>query len=229
MASLQGLLERFSKNGPVAVLEPDLVPEPGVAPQPLRFVTLATRVAAPPAAAQAWATRYHQLPEAIKELHDVGVQDRGRDVDLDLDIRFAVLIVRFSMGLQVHNTWVAPHRLEFARTAGDLAQLRGASEWHPLTDDPGTLMLVSAAHEVGSDAPLLLRLAHKLVDRVPYIDQMGSMVAQLVIMERLRPWIEKNAAASRRQANANRAADTNRGSAPDTPVGRTPPKELMHE
>ncbi|HET8729869.1 MAG TPA: SRPBCC family protein, partial [Moraxellaceae bacterium] len=174
-------------------------------------------------------TRYHQLPEAIKELHDVGVQDRGRDVDLDLDIRFAILIVRFSMGLQVHNTWVAPNRLEFERTAGDLAQLRGASEWHPLPDDPGTLMLVSAAHEVGNDAPLLLRLAHKLVDRVPYIDQMGSMVAQLVVMERLRPWIEKNAAVSRRQANANRAAVTTGGPASETPVARTNPKELLHE
>ncbi|HEX4869630.1 MAG TPA: hypothetical protein VFV15_02750 [Moraxellaceae bacterium] len=200
LGALQGVLERFSRNGHVAVLEPDLVPEPAATPPPLRYVTLATRVAAPPAAAQAWATRYHRLPEAIKELRGIDVQDRGREVDLDLDIHFAVLLIRFSMDLQVRNTWVAPNRLVFARTAGDLAQLRGASEWHPLGDEPGTLMLVSAAHEVGDEAPLLLRMAHKLSDRVPWIDQMGSLVTQLVVMERLKPWIEKNAAAPRRQA-----------------------------
>lgn len=200
LAALHGVLERFSRNGHVAVLEPDLVPVAGTTPLPLRYVTLATRVAAPPAAAQAWATRYHQLPDAIKELRDIGVQDRGREVDLDLDIHFAVLLIRFSMDLQVRNTWTAPNRLEFARTAGDLAQLRGASEWHALGDEPGTLMLVSAAHEVGDEAPLLLRMAHKLADRVPYVDQLGSLVAQLVVMERLKPWIEKNAAAPRRQA-----------------------------
>ena len=64
------------------------------------------------------------------------------------------------------------------------------------------LMLVSAGHEVGEDAPLLLRMAHKLSDRVPWIDQMGSLVAQLVVMERMKPWIEKNAAAPARQSAA---------------------------
>ncbi|MES2917640.1 MAG: SRPBCC family protein [Pseudomonadota bacterium] len=199
LASLRGVIERFSRHGHVAILEPDLVPAPGATPLPLRYVTLATRVGVAPAAAQDWATRYHRLPEAIKELKDVGVRDRGRDVDLDLGIHFGVLLIRFSMDLQVRNTWAAPHRLEFARTAGDLAQVRGATEWHALPGEPGTLMLVSAAHEVGEDAPLLLRMAHKLSDRVPYIDQLGSLVAQLVIMERMKPWIEKNAAAPRPQ------------------------------
>lgn len=202
LGNLYPLLERFSRHGHVAVLEPDLVPAPGAAPLPLRYVTLATRVAAPPAAAQDWATRYHRLPDAIKELRDIGVRDRGREVDLDLDIHFAVLIIRFSMDLQVRNTWTSPHRLEFVRTAGDLAQLRGAAEWQALSQEPGTLMLVSAAHEVGDEAPLLLRMAHKLVDRLPWIDQMGSLAAQLVVMERMKPWIEQNAATPARRAAA---------------------------
>lgn len=197
LASLRGLIERFSRHGHVAILEPDLLPTPGATPLPLRYVTLATRVGVTPAAAQDWATRYHRLPEAIKELKDVGVRDRGREVDLDLGIHFGVLLIRFSMDLQVRNTWVTPQRLEFVRTAGDLAQVRGATEWHALPGEPGTLMLVSAAHEVGDDAPFLLRMAHKLSDRVPYIDQLGSLVAQLVIMERMKPWIEKNAAVPR--------------------------------
>lgn len=195
LASLRGVIERFSRHGHVVILEPDLVPAPGAAPLPLRYVTVATRVATPPAAAQDWATRYHRLPEAIKEMKSVGVRDRGREVDLDLGIHFGVLLIRFSMDLQMRNTWVAPQRLEFARSAGDLAQVRGAAEWHALPGESGTLMLVSAAHEVGDDAPLLLRMAHKLSDRLPWIDQMGLLVAQLVIMERLKPWIEKNAAA----------------------------------
>lgn len=202
LGRLYPVVERLSRHGHVAVLEPDLVPAPGATPLPLRYVTVATRVGAPPAAAQDWSTRYHRLPEAIKELRDIGVRDRGHEVDLDLDIHFAVLLIRFSLGLDVRNTWVAPNRLEFARTAGELAQLRGAAEWHAPGDAPGTLMLVSAGHEVGSEAPLLLRMAHKLSDRVPWIDQMGSLVAQLVIMERMAPWIEKNAASPRRQAGA---------------------------
>lgn len=200
LGALRPVLERFSRNGHVAIVEPDLVPAPGAAPLPLRYVTLATRVAAPPAAAQATATRYHRLPEAIRELRRVEVQDRGRDVDLDLGIHFGVLIIRFSMDLKVRNTWTAPQRLEFVRTAGDLAQLRGASEWHALPGEPGTLMLVSAAHEVGEEAPLLLRMAHKLVDRLPWIDQLGSLAAQVVVMERMKPWIEHNAAQPRQAA-----------------------------
>lgn len=199
---LRPLLERASRHGHVAILEPDLVPQAGAAPLPLRYLTLATRIAVPPAAAQDWSTRYHRLPEVIKELKDIGVRDRGREVDLDLGIHFGVLLIRFSMDLQVRNTWVAPNRLEFRRSAGDLAQLRGAAEWHALPGEPGTLMLVSMAQEVGEDAPLLLRMAHKLSDRVPWIDPAGALLAQLVTMERMKPWIEKNAVAPARAAAA---------------------------
>lgn len=199
---LRNLLERASRHGHVAILEPDLVAPPGAAPPPLRYVTVATRLDVPPAAAQDWSTRYHRLPEVIKELEDIGVRDRGHEVDLDLGIHFGVLLIRFSMDLQVRNTWVSPHRLEFRRTAGDLAQLRGAAEWHALPGEPGALMLVSVAHEVGDDAPLLLRMAHKLSDRVPWIDPAGALLAQLVVMERMKPWLQKNAVAPSRPATA---------------------------
>lgn len=226
LAPLRGLIERFSRHGHVAVLEPDLVQEPDAKPLPLRYVTVATRIAAPPAATLSWATRYHRLPEAIKELREVGVRDRGREIDLDLGIHFGVLLIRFSMDLQMRNTWVTPYRLEFARTAGDMAQLRGASEWHALPDSAGTLMLVSAGHEVGEEAPFLLRMAHKLVDRLPYVDQLGSLAAQLVVMERLKPWIERQVAAGRKPA----AADHNdKPAARDPAADRSQQKEYVNE
>lgn len=192
-ARLQPLLQRFSAYGHVAVMEPDFTTVPEQKVPPLRYVSLATRIAAPVAETRAWATRYTRLPDALKELRKVRVADHGPEVDLGLNIHFGVLLIRFSMDLDVHNHWASPERLEFQRTAGDLAQVRGASEWHALPGSGDTLVLVSAAHEVGDDAPFVIRMAHKIVDRLPWIDQLGSLLVQVVVMERLKPWIEHNA------------------------------------
>lgn len=202
LQSLRGLVERHSAWGHVAVIEPDPAPAAAGQPAALRYVALGTRVAAPPAATRQLATTYARLPEAIREIKDIRVADRGQQVDLGLDIGVAILIIRFSLDLDVRNTWISPQRLEFQRQAGELAQLRGASEWYPLPEGGDTLMLISAAHEVGEEAPLVLRMAHKLVTQLPHIDQAGSLLAQLVIMERMKPWIEKNAAAQRKGATA---------------------------
>lgn len=191
--AMRPLLERQSAFGHVAVVEPDPARARPGQPEALRYVSLATRLDAPLAAARRLATTYDRLPEPIRELDELTVEDRGQQVDLDMSLRFAVLIIRFTLDLQVRNTWTAPQRIEFVRQAGDLAQLRGASEWHELPASPDTLMVISAAHEVGDGAPLLLRMAHKLAEQVPHIDQAGSLLAQIVVMERMKPWIEKNA------------------------------------
>jgi hypothetical protein len=199
---LRALVEKHSAFGHVAIMEPDPARAKAGQPEALRYVSLATRVAAPLAHTRRMATNYPRLPEAIRELSEINVNDRGQQVDLDLSLRFAVLIIRFTLDLDVRNTWISPQRIEFTRQAGDLAQLRGASEWHELPGSTDTLMLISAAHEVGEDAPLLLRMAHKLVTQLPHIDQAGSLVAQLVVMERMKPWIERNAAGVRKGALA---------------------------
>lgn len=198
LQSLRALVEKHSSWGHVAIIEPDLAPAKAGQPPALRYVAVGTRIVAPPAATRQLATSYARLPEAIREIKDIRVQDRGQQVDLGLDINVAILIIRFSLDLDVRNTWISPQRLEFQRQAGELAQLRGASEWHPLPDSGDTLMLLSAAHEVGDDAPLVLRMAHKLVTQLPHIDQAGSLVAQLIIMERMKLWVEKNTAAPRK-------------------------------
>jgi hypothetical protein len=190
---LRGLLERASANGHVAVLEPEPAPAKSGQPAALRYAGVATRIAAPLADTRRLATTYERLPEAIKEMKEVVVEARGQQSALDLDLRFAVLIIRFSLDLDMLNTWETPQRLDFRRTAGGLAQLHGASEWHALPASGDTLMLTSAAYEIGEEAPLVLRLAHRLSARLPHIDQAGSLVAQLVIMERLKPWMERNA------------------------------------
>jgi hypothetical protein len=198
MAKMQALLERVSSNGHVAILEPEqavVQPAPRVAP--LRYVAVATRIQAPPPVSRSLATRYERLPEALKELKLHNVDDRGRQVDLDMTLKFAVLLIRFSIDMDVLNTWITPDRLEFRRTKGELAQLWGSSEWHPVSGSDDTLMVISAAHEVGDDAPMILRMAHKIVERVPYADQIVSLAVQMVVMERLKPWIEKNAAAEK--------------------------------
>lgn len=183
--ALQGLVTRCSANGHVVLLEPESLP--GV---PLRYATLATRIAVPPEQSRRLATQYARLPEFIKELRRVDVADRGGDADLGLGLKFGFMLLRFSLDLDMHNTWVTPERLEFHRTAGDLAMLSGASEWHAAAGGDDTLMLVSAAHELGDGAPLILRLAHRIVARIPYIDALATMMAEIVVMERMRPWIE---------------------------------------
>lgn len=191
---LRGLLERLSANGHVAVMEAEPAAAPAGTPGALRYVSLATRVAAPLESTKTLATTYERLPEVMKEVDDLAVKVRGPQVDLDLSVKFALLIIRFTIDLELQNTWAAPQRLEFVRSGGELAQLRGASEWHALPGSRDTLMLVSAAHEIGDDAPLVLRLVQRIAGQLPYIDQAGSLIVQLIAMERMKPWIEKNAA-----------------------------------
>lgn len=197
LVKMQGLLERLSANGHVVVMEPEQVVASGLKVAPLRYVSMATRLQAPVAESRHLATSYERLPEALKELSRINANDRGRQVDLDLTIKFGFMVIRFSMDMDVLNTWVTPDRLEFSRTAGDIAQLRGASEWHPINGSKDSLMLISVAHEVGEEAPFILRMAHKIADRIPYIDPLTSLAVQMVIMERMKPWIEKNAVAEK--------------------------------
>ncbi|MGH8493932.1 MAG: hypothetical protein ACRERR_12645 [Moraxellaceae bacterium] len=199
MASLAGarhFMNDLSQYGAVVLLEPEMVLSPTLKTTPLRYSSVATRLRAETDAARRQATQYARLPDVIKEIKSVDVRDRGQQVDLGLEVSAGLLMLRFSLDLDVRNTWVSPERLEFRRTRGNLAQLRGASEWYALGDSGDTLMLISAAHELGEDAPLLLRLAHRIVDSVPYGDTLGGMAAQLVVMERMRPWIEAHANAS---------------------------------
>jgi hypothetical protein len=193
LAKMQELMSRFSVAGPVAIMEPELFPVAVMKVPPLRYVSLATQVNATPALSRAWATSYGRLPSALRELKSITVNDRGQNLDLKLGIKFAFLVVRFSLGLDMLNTWATPDRLEFRRTAGNLAQLQGASEWRALNGGKDTLMVISAAHELGDDAPFVLRMAHKVVETIPYIDALASLAVQMVVMERLKPWIEKNA------------------------------------
>lgn len=193
LVKMQGLMERLSANGHVVVMEPEQVVASGLKVAPLRYVSMATRLQAPVAESRRLATSYERLPEVLKELSRINANDRGKQVDLDLTIKFGFMVIRFSMDMNVLNTWVTPERLEFRRTAGDIAQLRGASEWHPVAGSSDSLMLISVAHEVGDEAPFILRMAHKIADRIPYIDPLTSLAVQMVIMERMKPWIEKNA------------------------------------
>jgi hypothetical protein len=202
LEKMRGLIEKLSAHGHVALLEPEPAAAAAGKPKALRYVSLASRVAAPPAAARRLATTYERLPEVLKEVDDVEVRERAQQVDLDLTVRFALLIIRFSFDLNLTNTWMGPNRLEFLRTGGELAQFHGASEWHGLPGRSDTLMLMSAAHEIGEEAPLVMRLVSRMSTHLPYIDQAGSLIVQLVVMERMKPWIEKNAA-SLKAAEAN--------------------------
>jgi len=175
------------------VMEPEQAVATGLKVAPLRYVSMATRLQAPVAESRRLATSYGRLPEVLKELSRINANDRGHQVDLDLTVKFAFMVIRFSLDLDVLNTWVTPDRLEFRRTAGDLAQLRGASEWHAVAGSKDALMLISVAHEVGEEAPFIVRMAHKIVDRIPCIDSLTSMAVQMVVMERMKPWIEKSA------------------------------------
>lgn len=193
LARLQPFMDRLSAYGHVGILEPEL-PVPVTQKQkPLRYSALATRISAPPAVTRRLTTNYPHLPDVMKEIRRVGVKDRGREVDLDLGIKFAFMVIRFSLDMDVQNTWVSPERLEFQRTSGELARLSGAAEWRPLSASPHTLMLTVAAHEIGDEAPLVLRLAHRIVEQIPFAEALASMAVQIVMMERMRPWVEKQA------------------------------------
>ena len=130
LEKMQSLMEHFSAYGTVAVMEPEQSVATRQAVTPLRYVSIATRIHEPPAITRAWCTKYDRLPEAIKELQMNEISDHGHQVDLDLTIKFAVLLIRFSIDMDVQNTWISPQRLEFRRTKGELAQLWGASEWY---------------------------------------------------------------------------------------------------
>lgn len=194
LALLQSHIERLSAFGHVGILEPEHALSEITRQKPLRYSVLATRVMAPPARARGMMTDYPDLPDVMKELKGIDINDRGREVDLDLDIRFAFMVIRFSLDMGLRNTWVSPERLEFRRTSGGLARLSGAAEWHLLPDSPHTLVLTTIAHEVGDEAPLVLRLAHRIVERIPFAEALASMGVQIVVMERMRPWVGAQAA-----------------------------------
>lgn len=191
MARLQPFIHQLSANGHVGILEPETPVPVTQKHKPLRYAAVATRISGSPAAVRRLATSYGRLPEVMKEVRHVDVEDRGREIDLNLGVKFAFMVIRFSFDLDVRNTWVSPERLEFHRTAGQLARLSGGAEWQPVTGRPQTLMLVAAAHEIGDEAPLVLRLAHQIVEQIPFAEALANMAVQIITMERMKPWVER--------------------------------------
>lgn len=196
LARLQPLFDRLSMHGQIGVLEPEPVITVNQKVRPLRYSAVAMRMATPPALTRRLSTIYERIPEVQKELRNIRVQDRGREVDLELDIRFAVLVIRFSLDMDMQVVWESPERLTFRRTRGGLAQLQGAAEWQPTQAGNDTLMFTAAAHEIGDEAPLILRLAHKIVEQIPFAEALASMAVQMVVMERLKPWVERQGGTS---------------------------------
>lgn len=194
MDRLQPFIHQLSAHGHVGMLEPERSVAVTQRQKPLRYAALATRIAAPPDAVRGLMTSYGRLPDVMKEVRQVRVDDRGEEIDLALGIRFAFLVIRFSLDLDMRNQWVSPERLEFRRTAGQLARLSGGAEWRPVPGSAQTLVLTAAAHEIGDEAPLVLRLAHRIVDQIPFAEALASMAVQIVTMERMRPWVERQAA-----------------------------------
>lgn len=193
---LQPFIHQLSAHGHVGVLEPERHVAVNRQQKPLRYVSLATRISADPDATRRLATSYGRLPEVIREIRHVEVRDRGKEVDLALGIRFAFMVIRFSLDMDMRNTWVTPERLEFQRRRGQLARLSGGVEWLPVPGRSQTLMLTAAAHEIGDEAPLVLRLAHRIVEQIPFAEALANMAAQIVVMERMKPWIERQVATS---------------------------------
>lgn len=192
LGALNDWVEKFSPHGPVAIIEPELAPV-AEGKAPLRYATVAYRVNAAPSESRALATHYQRLMEPHKELKKVTVKPRETGADLLLDIRIAILVIRFGLELDVATTWDSADRLSFRRTAGQLARLWGASEWHPVEEGRQTLMMVSAGHELGDEAPFILRMAHRITERIPYADTLGMMVVQMVAMERMQSWVAQQA------------------------------------
>lgn len=192
-SKLAKLLERWSQQGPVVLLEPEQVAL-NKTQSPLRYSTVIKNIQAPAAQSRKFSTQYARLVEPHKELKKMTVKPRDNGADLGLDVRVALMLIRFSIAVDLATVWESPERLGFHRTAGELARLRAAAEWHPVADDKQTMMLVSIAHELGDEAPLVLRMAHRMTQHVPYADTLGMLIVQMVALERMKPWLEKQAA-----------------------------------
>lgn len=188
--SLNAVLAEGVKNGPALILEPEQVVLSGKK-SPLRYATVAYPIAASVPLSRTLSTRYSRLVESQKELKNITVKERERGADLGLEITVSILLLRISVDLDLATNWEDTDRLEFHRTAGQIARLRAAAEWHPLQDEQNTLMFVTIGHELGNDAPFFLRMAHRITEQVPYADTLGMALVQMVAMERMKKWVEK--------------------------------------
>ncbi|MDP2229160.1 MAG: hypothetical protein Q8J78_16980, partial [Moraxellaceae bacterium] len=193
MEKLQPLLDRLSVHGQIGVLEPEQAVAVTQKKKPLRYSAVAMRMNASPEATRRLSTLYERIPDVQKEIRRIDVKDRGREVDLGLSVHFGVLVIRFGFDMDMHLQWPTPERLEYRRRSGGLARLDGAAEWHPTRAGDDTVMLSVAAHEIGDEAPLMLRLAHKIVEQIPFAEAVASMAVQMVMLERLKPWVERQA------------------------------------
>jgi hypothetical protein len=198
-ATLNSFLASAAKNGPAVILEPEQVTL-SEGKRPLRYATVTYPIAAPVGIAKTLSTQYKRLVEPQTDLKKITVKERERGADLGLEIKIAILLLRIGVDVDLATNWESPDRLEFHRTAGDIERIRAAAEWHPLNDQQ-TLMYVAVGHELGENAPFLLRMANRITGQVPYADTLGMVVVQMVAMERMKPWLEKQVPATMRPQN----------------------------
>ena len=111
---------------------------------------------------------------------------RHNPFDVDWGLKLGVGIMKLDVDYKMGYAWLDKNTLYFQRKSGDITYVDGAWEYIPVGEDK-TLMVITGTSKIGKSAPLMLKFANK----IPNIDMISGLIANSLIIEKQKPWIEE--------------------------------------
>lgn len=132
--------------------------------------------------------RYNEFFHHVKDndMYSESGDFRNKPFDVDWRLKIGLGVMKIGIDYRMHYTWLNDNSLQYDRTKGDIGHINGVWEYIPVTEDK-TLMVITGVSKVGKDGSFILKLSNK----IPNLEMISTIIAQALIVEKQKPWIEK--------------------------------------
>lgn len=190
----QETLEGLSNFGTVLLVHPEQFVQGKKHPEDIYFVSAINILPGKVDQVRPISSNYKRIMEYFNWVKDVDVEetDDGKEV-IDMRIKVAVGPVNIKVDNALVPEWANENTMLFQNhDGGDLDPLVGAWEYLPVEakangEPDSTMVILTAANEIGDDAGFLLKMMRKL----PLTDLIMSLYMGMTLLEKQDPWIRE--------------------------------------
>ena len=178
-------LHRLSELGTLVFVHPKQWIQTEKGPKSVEFVSSAAQIPGSLGECKPISSDFTRFNEYFDQARKVEYRDIEGGNEIDWHFRFGFGIVGVGMNYTINTRWQNENCVFFEGTKGDIDPLHGAWEWIEL-DHRNTLVVFTAAMQIGDDASWILKLGNK----VPNINIIGPIFMGTLIVEKQAKWIE---------------------------------------
>lgn len=178
-------LYRLSELGTLVFVHPKQWIQTEKGPKSVEFVSSAAQIPGNIKQSKPISADFTRFNEYFDQARKVEYRDVAGGTEIEWHFKFGFGIVGVGMNYTINSIWQNENTVFFNGIKGDIDPLHGAWEWIELDND-NTIVVFTAAMQIGDDASWLLKLGNK----VPNINIIGPIFMGTLIVEKQGKWLE---------------------------------------